>query len=390
MVFVDQWIYGIGHPKFKIETNYNVNENQLYFTVKQTQKLDSLSKFKQAPFFQGKMVIEIDGVLENIRLEPKPENTFVFKLETEPKFVNFDFQSSWIKEVDFEKTQEELIEVLQNSNDVLAKVSAMQNLTAIANDSLATAETKSNIKSELRKVVSNKKYWWRTRLMALWQYQGLLTASNSNNSEFDAETTAMLLRLIKEEKSWVKSNAINVLGMTKNPKYAPIYIEALSDYSDRVVNMAAIALGKTKHPKAFDELIKLKDKPSWKNQSLISTLYGLKELQDPRAYDLAIKSLVDSDNPHWNLGTPVWDHRLAAAHTLVAIGKTKEAYPLIESQLKAAMKERNMNDIFYNALMISILKDPRGKDMFAELEAYFAKSEDALKAIGNLKSAYTM
>ena len=101
--FFDQWIYGIGHPKFKIETNYNVNENQLYFTVKQTQKLDSLSKFKQAPFFQGKMVIEIDGVLENIRLEPKPENTFVFKLETEPKFVNFDFQSSWIKEVDFEK-----------------------------------------------------------------------------------------------------------------------------------------------------------------------------------------------------------------------------------------------------------------------------------------------
>lgn len=107
--------------------------------------------------------------------------------------------------------------------------------------------------------------------------------------------------------------------MTGDKSYTPIYLEALNDYSDRVVFMGAIALGKTKDPKALDALLKLPEKPSWKNQSLISALYGLKELKDPRGLDISLKSLTDSEKSHWNLATPIWDHRLAAVHSLVAL-----------------------------------------------------------------------
>ena len=96
-------------------------------------------------------------------------------------------------------------------------------------------------------------------------------------------------------------------------------MDGLKDYSDRVVFMSAIALGKTKDPRAYDALMQLHEKPSWKNQSLISAMYGLKELQDQRAYNFTLATLVASEKPHWNLGTPIWDHRLAAAHTLVAL-----------------------------------------------------------------------
>jgi HEAT repeat protein len=98
----------------------------------------------------------------------------------------------------------------------------------------------------------------------------------------------------------------------------------LNDTSDRVVNAAAIALGKSKSPLAYDALVKLKNKPSWKNQSLISALYGLSELGDERGVALALKALRD-DPPgaRWTLATPVWDYRLTAANTLVALGHSQ-------------------------------------------------------------------
>jgi len=196
------------------------------------------------------------------------------------------------------------------------------------------------------------------------------------------------MTLVDREKSWSKAWAINFLGTSRDKKYVPLYKEGLKDYSDRVVFMSAIALGKTKDKGAFESLMKLPGKPSWKNQSLISALYGLKELEDPRAYDLAIKSLVDSDNPHWNLGTPIWDHRLAAAHTLVAIGKADHAYPLIFKQFENAMEEGHVNDIFYNALLVSILGDERGKEVFEQLKRKYDSVPNALKAINQLETNF--
>ncbi len=392
--FFDQWIFKIGHPKFKVEKKYDETKKQLKLSIVQTQKQDFISDFKQIKFFQGKMNIEIDnneteGNVYDIVIKPKEVNTYIFDIESKPRYVNVDYESAWIKEMNFKKSQAELIAQLQNSKDVLSKVSSMRELTIIAKDSITIKENKLLIKNELCKVILNKEYWWRTRLIALWQLQGLIPSSLSNQGvEMESRTAEMLLKLITEEKSWLKSNAINVLGMTRNPKYAPIYIEALNDYSDRVVNMAAVALGKTKSPKAFDALMKLPNKPSWKNQSLISALYGLKELKDSRAYDLAIKSLIDSDNPHWNLGTPVWDHRLAAAHTLVAIGKSDKGYPLIFEQFKDAMKQENLNDIFYNVLQIVTLADPRGQEVFDILKKKFKNNENTMTAIVNLETQF--
>lgn len=87
---------------------------------------------------------------------------------------------------------------------------------------------------------------------------------------YDTETLSMILNLINTEKSWLKTSAIFTLGNTCDVQYFEIYKAALSDESDRVVNAAAIAMGKTKSPKAFDILMGLDNKPSWKNQSRIS------------------------------------------------------------------------------------------------------------------------
>ena len=129
--------------------------------------------------------------------------------------------------------------------------------------------------------------------------------------------------------------------MTRDAKFADLYLSYLNDESDRVINAAANALGKSKSPKAFDALAKLVRKPSWKNQSLISALNGLAALGDPRGFDIAFKALSDLNSPHWTLATPVWDYRITAAQTIATLGKSDAAYPLVSGGLqKGAGRKR--------------------------------------------------
>jgi HEAT repeat protein len=113
----------------------------------------------------------------------------------------------------------------------------------------------------------------------------------------------------------MRTSALFTLGNSKDLKFEDCSFEALNDHSERVVNAAANALGKSKSPKAFDALVKLKDKPSWKSQSLIAALNGLKELGDPRGVAVAYEALANVQLPRWHLATPIWDYPVAAADT---------------------------------------------------------------------------
>ena len=136
---------------------------------------------------------------------------------------------------------------------------------------------------------------------------------------------------------------------------------------------------------ALAALLDLPKKPSWKNQSLISALYGLKELQDLRGYRLALSSLTDSKKPHWNLGTLIWDHRLAAAHALKAMDKTEEASLKVMANLDDALQTGNMNDIFYNAQTLGILGGEPWRASLERLRAVFSKDSMALEALSILE-----
>jgi len=386
--FFQQWVYGVGHPEFKLSKTFNKDTKKLRLALEQIQKVDSLVGDKRIPFFKGKIEVEIDGKIQQAFIEAKKENTLEFLVDSEPKLINFDYQDVWIKESEFEKTNKELLKEFTETEDIIHRVNTMYELTDIAIDSTTNADTRNAIISEIFDIADSKMQW-RNRLFALWQLHSLFSEISSDDViRLSAEQEEKLLHVIENSKSWVKASAINFLGDTREKKHVQIYLDGLNDYSDRVTFMAAIALGKSNDPRAFDALMNLPKKPSWKNQSLISAMYGLKELKDPRALDFTLKTLVDSNNPHWNLATQVWDHRLAAAYTLVALGKTDKGYPLILDQFNNAMNEGNVNDIFYNTQLVSILGDKRGVAVFDELNEKFKDDENALDAIKKLQKSF--
>ncbi len=387
--FFYQWVYGIGHPNFRIKKSYDREAETLSLTVVQTQTIDSLVHGKKIPLFMGKIRIEIDNKIEEVNLKPAEKNTFVFPVMQEPKLVNFDYEDVWIKESVFHKTTDELLTELKSTTDILHRVSVMTSLTQMATSLNTSADAKSKIINTLFEIVDSEMYW-RNRLFAIWQLHNIFTTNSPDGiARLNHVQESLLIKTIKSSTSWVKANAINFLGDTRNKTHTQIYLAGLNDYSDRVTFMSAMALGKTEDPRAFEALMYLSEKPSWKNQSLISAMYGLKELKDSRAYDFVLKTLVNSDDSHWNLGTPIWDHRLAAALTLVELDKVEEGYDAIYAQFKDAFRNNDMNDIFYNVQQVSILGDPRGKEVFEKLKKKFEKKLNVMKAIKNLENNFS-
>ena len=380
--FFDQWVYKMGHPFFEVTKTYDAIRKQVTINIKQVQQVDPDNEYPKARYFQGKIEIEIGETIHPVWLEAKAENVFVLASPQKPTFVNIDFESTWTKEIKYAQPIEELLSQVKNSKDALARRSAMSQLAAHASKKETATTDKARITAALRDTALGSSYW-RIKISALGQLQSILAPSTETRPvTLDDATIKMLLTVIKKEKSWVRAAAINFLGMTRNPRYADIYINALGDESDRVINRAAVALGKSKSPKAFDALSALVNKPSWKNQSLMSALNGLKELGDVRGFDIALKALSDVNLLRWRLPTPpVWDLRVFAVETIVSLGKADAAYALILDRFKKSMQEDDINGVFNNMLLITNLGDPRGHEIFELARAKFRDDPNAIAAI---------
>jgi aminopeptidase N len=379
--FFDQWIYKIGLPKFEVSKNYDADKKQLILHLKQTQNQENKTNYAQNSYFQGKIEIEIDDKIEQIFIEPKAENTYFFSRKKAPLLVNFNVEEVFLCETEFKKSNEEYLQQLQKSKDIIAQQKALDKLVEIAKDTATTPNFKAKIVTAFKNEISSQKYW-RYRAYALASLRKILTLP------YDVETVSMLLNLIKTEKSWLKTSAIFTLGNSNDEKYTDIYIDALNDKSDRVVNAAATALGKTKSPKALDILINLDKKPSWKNQSRISALNGLEQLKDTKSVDYVLKCLSDNQSARWYLATPIWDYPFAAVNTLVALDKADLGFPILFERFKKSLNERDLNDIFQNVQLIDLLKDERAKEMYELLKATFKDDANVLETVKNYENAY--
>ncbi len=136
-------------------------------------KTDPNDEYPQAEFFQGKVDFEIDGRIEQVWLKPKAENVLTFASANQSKLVNFDFESTWIKGITFEKSLDELLYQLENSRDILARSAAMIELVKVGKNEKTTAEDKAKIHAALRNIIVGNSYW-RLRNRAITQLQILL------------------------------------------------------------------------------------------------------------------------------------------------------------------------------------------------------------------------
>ena len=377
--FFDQWLYRMGHPIFEVTQSYD--KGKLTLNVKQTQKMDMTNEYPQVEYFQGYVDVEVDNNVQRVWLEPKAENVFTFDSAIKPMLVNFDYEGTWLKELKFDKSTDELLYQMKNDKDVLGRRWAM---TELQKKAKADAD-KDRIISALISS-AEKDPFWRMRRAAVSVIADIYSPDPPRGQPRPAAMITpaveeLMMRLAKDPQSLIRTDAIRLLGETQDRKYTSLLMAALNDPSYAVIDDAALALGRVKATDAYDSLVKLTATPSWKGRIQIAGLNGLAELGDKRSFDIGYNTATDKTLP--------FNIRTSALAIVGATGKgDPRAYPLIFEKFKSSYEAGNIQGIINGVQAIIKLADPRGQEAFDMLKVKFKDSPGAMQAITGFEAQF--
>jgi aminopeptidase N len=357
--FFDEWLYKMGHPIFRVTQDYNANKKKLTLQVRQEQHVDPESDFPQVTLFQTPVQIEIGTTagnrIERIQLAAKADQTFTFAVDSEPLLVNFDYGSTLIKELNFNKTTAQLLYQMTNDRDVLGRIWALQQLARRMGD----VRTSTNDRDTIIKAIGEsvvKDGFWGTRLEAATALNGIKEAKDA------------LLTATRDANARVRTRAVNSLSSTRDPYFAVTYQQMLNDPSYATIRAAAQALGQTRSPQAYDALITLVDTSSWRDTIRASGLAGLAALGDKRAFELGVK-YQGAPNPATVRG--------AALSLVVATGNDDpRTFAIVTETLNEAYDTRSFGLMTSAAEALIALGDERGLGAFQELKRKAAAIPD--------------
>jgi aminopeptidase N len=348
--FFDEWLYKMGHPIFRVTQDYDPTKKELNLKVVQEQRPDPEWQYPQAGFFETPVDIEIGTAsstrVDRVRIEAKEEQNFKFTVDSEPLLVNFDYGSTLIKELIFNKTNGQLQYQLAHDQDVLGRLWALQQLTPRMRDEKAGAADRNSLVKDIIGAVTKDKFWG-VRMEATASLGGLKEAADA------------LMAATKDTNAKVRARAVTSLAAIQDPALAATYQGLLNDQSYAVIKAAALALGQTKSSGAYDSLARLIEAPSWRDTIKASALNGLAALGDKRALELGIKYYAVGNRPAV---------RTAALGVLGATGKDDpRVFSILGTVLTEAAEKRNFPLFLGAAEAIVSLGDERGLPLFRDL-----------------------
>ncbi|MGH9873911.1 MAG: M1 family aminopeptidase, partial [Pyrinomonadaceae bacterium] len=343
--FFDEWLYKMGHPIFRVSQDYDPTTKILKLSVEQLQTVDNTSQFPQVALFQTPVSIEIgtaSGIhLERVQILPRKQQTFSLAVDSKPLLVNFDYHGTLIKELEFAKTTDELTYQMTRDEDVLGRIWALNQLqTRIA--AATTSETeKQQIALALSNVVTRDKFW------------GVRVNAATALADVKAPVSrSALIAATDDVDARVRARAVTSLATSNDASLASLYLKLLNDQSYAVIKAAAVALGSTRSPQAYDGLVKLLDLPSWRDNIRASALAGFGELRDKRSLDAALRYAVAGNANQV---------RAAALRLLGRIGRDdSRAFTLVAETARKAFASGDLNLATAAGDALVSLGDPRG------------------------------
>ena len=366
--FFDEWLYKMGHPVFRVTQSYDATKKELALTVRQEQKPDPDSQYPQVGFFQTPVDIEIGTAtntrVERVQIQAKEEQTFTFAVDSEPLLVNFDYHGTLIKEVNFNKTTEQLLYQLGQDKDVLGRRWALSQLVVRLKDEKTATTERASIRTAIATAVTKDGFWGMR-----WQAAAALSGSK--------EAKDALLAATRDKDARVRARAVTSLAETKDTTLADTYMQLINDPSYGVIRAAAWGLGQTKSAAAYDALVKLTEQKSWRDTVRASGLSGLTALGDKRAMELGFKGAV----------APNYSGVRAAALTLLAnTGKDDpRTLPILAATLNESIERTNFGLFQSAANALVTLGDQRGVAIFDEALKKAGPSSQFTQTLKNLQ-----
>lgn len=260
--FFSQWIYGGGHPEFKLGAKWDEKEKQLDLSIAQTQKPDELTAtFRTA----ARVRIVCKGSEESREFEiDKPSHRHIIKLPSRPLWLAFDPGNAIPKTLELDLPEDMLIAQLEHDDDVMGRVHAARNLARKPNKKVTDA---------LAKALKSDKFWGvqAEAAYALGKVHSpaALEALIANAHAKHPKARRAVAQALGE---WKHEDAAAALArmLAKDASY---YVEA----------QAAASLGKTRQNNAYDALVAALKKESHNDVIRAHVFSGLCDLRDMRA-----------------------------------------------------------------------------------------------------------
>lgn len=350
--FFEQWLYKSGHPEFTVRYSWDDEHSMARLSVSQTQQVTDVTPLFVTPVEIGFMVPEAaDGahdenalaqlVTYRVQIE-QAEHTFYFPLARRPRSVRFD-QGGWlIKTLDFERPGDLLRYQLRHDPDVLGRIEAAQALGKLGD--------RASIEALAERLVADE--FWSVRA-------AIAEALAAQRNERALDALLIGLEQVREPKA--RRAIVVALGTFRAPEQEALAQRAAQALTPLVEHgepslfveaAAAMALGKTRTPGAFEKLLPVLGRPSWNETVRTGAFMGLGELGEPRVVDV-LTSWLDLSKPQ--------DARMGAAIGLRVLANTHR----VEGEARTRAVD---------ALMIA-LGDPWELTAFAAIEALAAWGE---------------
>ncbi|HEX8179947.1 MAG TPA: M1 family aminopeptidase [Pyrinomonadaceae bacterium] len=377
--FFDEWVYKVGHPVFRVTKQYDERRQTLTLKVRQEQQPDPANPYPQATYFQMPVDIEIDtgkgARIERVELAPVAEQSFDFKVDGQPRLVNFDYQGTLVKELTFDKPTAELLYQIQSDKDVIGRLWALRQYARLLRASETTEREQETIAVNIATTSGLRDQFWGVRYEAANILKGVRS---------EPVRVQLLTALQTERNPKVRARIIEALGEYREQRLAATFQRALDEQSYLVIDAAAEALGKTKAAGAYDALMKLLAAPSWREKTQAAALDGLAELGDRRALEVAMRYAGPEHST---------DVRRAAVSLLGAAGKSDpRVLPLLLQTLRQSFANNDFTLGVAAAETIYKLDDEQGlkvlRDILvvanklvsnADLQAFAAQVEARLR-----------
>src|ERR1051326_5561594 len=297
--FFDEWVYKAGHPIFNVSYRWSDSARAVLLSVKQTQTMDSLTGLFRTPA-DVEITSPSESLVHRVNIMTG-DTTFVIPSQDKPKLVIFDKGNWLIKQLKFEKSDEEWNYQAEFASNPVDRIRAVREL-ANRKSNEPFVPTFANLALHDR--------FWAVRREAITSF-GKVKATSDSLKETIRRT---LVAAYRDVKSTVRNAAIAQLGTYRGAEVVNQLHAALDDSSYTVVSSALRSLTKADSSNAAATLTRYLNVPSWRNGVSNTALSMLATLDSSKAVTLALEDA--------GYGNPV-PTRFVALAILSKYGKKK-------------------------------------------------------------------
>ena len=222
--FFDQWVYHPRHPSLEVKYKWLAKEKLARVTVKQTQKVDDQVLLYEFPT-KLRFMVEGQSFDRQIEISREKQDFFV-KLPKQPTVVRFDPEYTVLADVDFDKSEKLLLAQLDNRDDVIGRLLAVE--------ALADRETKKSIAAVGKALRDDPFYGVQIKAaeaLAEVKKEEALSELQSALQDTNARVRLAAVKAIgKHFSNTAEQQLLGVVSQEKNPAIVAEAIRSLGNY----------------------------------------------------------------------------------------------------------------------------------------------------------------